>query len=336
VNEAPHEEVEADAEADAEAEADVGSDDAVPVTLSADQRRHYLRATTLIPELGGEASAIAGASVGPIDRARSLFDHLTGGLYRFTDSELLRGADALRAGREGSAGDVACLFVAWARSLGIPARPVFGAWPNLLEQQHVWAEFHVDGLGWVPVDPAVAARLRRGDDAFESFGVGEDPDAHFGGLLGERVVFVRDAPIELPARLPTVGADLDETAVPRPDLIVMHEPDVPTPEASWEIWFSGWRAPLNAAYFTGLVVLVGLFVYQGAMRFFRLEPPGFVLPVLVGLGVFTVGAAVVLRRSLSIELTLTLVVLGGLAIGFAESLRAVPVLGPVVTFLFLR
>jgi len=38
-----------------------------------------------------------------ISRARSLFDHLTGGLYRYADSADSSGAEALRASREGGA-----------------------------------------------------------------------------------------------------------------------------------------------------------------------------------------------------------------------------------------
>ncbi len=67
----------------------------------------------------------------------------------------------------GSSGDIAQLFVALCRSIGIPARPVFGlrmdssrlfgslgAYGNLSSAQHCRAEFYSPGYGWIPVDPA--------------------------------------------------------------------------------------------------------------------------------------------------------------------------------------
>ena len=67
----------------------------------------------------------------------------------------------------GRSGDIAQLFVALCRSIGIPARPVFGlrmdssrlfgslgANGNLSGAQHCRAEFYSPGYGWVPVDPA--------------------------------------------------------------------------------------------------------------------------------------------------------------------------------------
>ena len=67
----------------------------------------------------------------------------------------------------GRSGDIAQLFVALCRSIGIPARPVFGlrmdssrlfaslgANGNLSTAQHCRAEFYSPGYGWIPVDPA--------------------------------------------------------------------------------------------------------------------------------------------------------------------------------------
>lgn len=63
---------------------------------------------------------------------------------------------AFRLGR-GVCQDFAQIFVAAARSLGVPARYVSGhyAAPNHPEQEaaHAWAEAHVPGLGWVSFDP---------------------------------------------------------------------------------------------------------------------------------------------------------------------------------------
>jgi transglutaminase-like putative cysteine protease len=59
----------------------------------------------------------------------------------------------------GESGDLAHLFIAAARSLGIPARYVAGYFQDLeagADQgaDHAWAEAYVPGLGWVGFDPA--------------------------------------------------------------------------------------------------------------------------------------------------------------------------------------
>jgi transglutaminase-like putative cysteine protease len=69
-------------------------------------------------------------------------------------------ADAVLCLGRGVCQDLSQLFVAGARSLGIPARYVSGhyAAPDHPEQEaaHAWAEAHVDGLGWVSFDPTHA------------------------------------------------------------------------------------------------------------------------------------------------------------------------------------
>ena len=67
----------------------------------------------------------------------------------------------------GRSADIALLFVSLCRSVGIPARPVFGlridgsrlfgslgATGNLSEAQQCRAEFYAPGYGWIPVNPA--------------------------------------------------------------------------------------------------------------------------------------------------------------------------------------
>lgn len=67
----------------------------------------------------------------------------------------------------GRSADIALLFVGLCRSIGIPARPVFGlrmdssrlfgslgASGNLSSAQHCRAEFYTPGYGWIPVDPS--------------------------------------------------------------------------------------------------------------------------------------------------------------------------------------
>jgi transglutaminase-like putative cysteine protease len=67
-------------------------------------------------------------------------------------------AEALIAGR-GSASDQAHVFIAAARTLGIPARYVRGYFHDFAarssaDARHAWAEAFVPALGWVGFDPA--------------------------------------------------------------------------------------------------------------------------------------------------------------------------------------
>ncbi len=61
--------------------------------------------------------------------------------------------------KEGSAYDMAILFCALARASGIPAVPLAGIVvdSNRDSRVHWWAEFYVEGMGWIPVDPALGA-----------------------------------------------------------------------------------------------------------------------------------------------------------------------------------
>ena len=61
--------------------------------------------------------------------------------------------------KRGVCQDLTHIFIACARSLGIPARYVSGYFfraDGVVEQSagHAWAESHVEGLGWVAFDPA--------------------------------------------------------------------------------------------------------------------------------------------------------------------------------------
>jgi transglutaminase-like putative cysteine protease len=60
--------------------------------------------------------------------------------------------------RSGVCQDLAHVFIACARSLGVPARYAGGYYLRTdTEQQtagHAWAEAHIDGLGWLGFDPA--------------------------------------------------------------------------------------------------------------------------------------------------------------------------------------
>ncbi len=88
----------------------------------------------------------------------------------------------------------ASLLVSWARSLGIPARITGGLslYPKA-PSSHFWAEFHLDGEGWFPVDVATWDISLAGED--------EDWTDTFFGELDPRLVTH-----SLPLRFPGISA----------------------------------------------------------------------------------------------------------------------------------
>jgi transglutaminase-like putative cysteine protease len=83
----------------------------------------------------------------------------------------------------------ALLFCALARAAGVPAIPVSGVLMdrNRICAGHYWAEFWVDGFGWVPVDPALG-----GGAAPPSFVLRADrANYYFGSLDNQRLSFSR-------------------------------------------------------------------------------------------------------------------------------------------------
>jgi hypothetical protein len=73
--------------------------------------------------------------------------------------------------RKGDCGGFSSLFVALCRASGIPARAV-GGFALGQNQWHVWAEFHISGAGWIPVDPSYAdVRIPQGAGTPIYFGV---------------------------------------------------------------------------------------------------------------------------------------------------------------------
>src|SRR6056297_882372 len=122
---------------------------------------HYTQPNMFIPSdnenIAAVAASRAGRSGNPYRRAYALFEYIIDQIeydpgFRYDSLE-----ECIDSGR-GDARDYGLLFVAMARSIGIPARPVAGliVYGDKLTRRHVWAEFYVPQLGWVPVDPALA------------------------------------------------------------------------------------------------------------------------------------------------------------------------------------
>jgi transglutaminase-like putative cysteine protease len=133
------------------------------------ERTIDLEAEPLVP-LDGPVRALAEEATKGLrndaEKARAIYDKVVG-LMRYDKSGTGWGrGDALFAcdAKRGNCTDFHALVIGMARSVGLPARFAIGL-PLPLERgsgeiqgYHCWAEVHVAGQGWVPLDASEAAK----------------------------------------------------------------------------------------------------------------------------------------------------------------------------------
>jgi len=144
--------------------------------LSAAEIRFETAPTLYIPTDGivrETAEAIVKGAKTDVEKARAIYEWIVDNTFR--DAKVRGcGWGDIRTMLEtrnfgGKCGDLNTMFVGLARSVGIPARDVFGVRvapsqfgyrslglgsSNASKAQHCRAEFFARGIGWVPVDPA--------------------------------------------------------------------------------------------------------------------------------------------------------------------------------------
>jgi hypothetical protein len=171
---------------------DYTSDPDNPTTLADDERTYFLRSTHIIDltdEIRAEALTIVEAATDVREQARRIFTHLTQ-KYAYSAAKK-RGIHEFRQVRRGDCGEFAFLFVAYCRSLGIPARTNIGTWSIGTMQAHAWAEFFIEGTGWLIADPSMG-RVARNPLQIIS-GVSIRVQDHFGSRDGKRLAFSLDS-----------------------------------------------------------------------------------------------------------------------------------------------
>jgi hypothetical protein len=149
----------------------------VAVSLSSAEKQQDLQPDVLVPVTGIPADLAAKVTQGktqPLDKARAIYDYVfTTMRYDKTGTGWGRG-DVLYAcdARKGNCTDFHSLFIAMARSQDIPARFEIG-FPLPPDKHsaeiagyHCWADFYVDGKGWVPVDISEAWKHQEKRDYF--------------------------------------------------------------------------------------------------------------------------------------------------------------------------
>ena len=129
------------------------------------------------------AEEAVGARTQDVHKARALYDYMAKNCHYNIDEQMDAASQVLE-GKPASCSELAYTFVALCRSVGIPARTVAafvnrgGRSPSVDWRAHRWAEFHVNGIGWVPVDPTNK--------------LNHPSDNYFGRQLGKYLVLLDD------------------------------------------------------------------------------------------------------------------------------------------------
>ena len=136
---------------------------AVNVSLSSTEKREDLQPDVLVPVTGLPADLAVKVTQDkgqPLDKARAIYDYVfTTMRYDKTGTgwghgDVLYACDA----KKGNCTDFHSLFIAMARSQGIPARFEIGfplppdKHSGEIAGYHCWSDFYIDGKGWIPVD----------------------------------------------------------------------------------------------------------------------------------------------------------------------------------------
>lgn len=152
-------------------------------TEDADTLRFFTRSTNLIPTNGLVRSTAQAATQGAktdVEKARKIYDWIVTNTYREPKVRGCGEGDVKTLLESGNLGgkcaDLNALFVGMCRSVGVPARDVYGVRltssefgykelsgnpASLKGAQHCRAEVYLTGYGWVAMDPADVAKVMR-------------------------------------------------------------------------------------------------------------------------------------------------------------------------------
>ena len=164
-------------------------------TILSPEIEQYLkpnRLVTISPRIKRIASDITGDKYTVMDKARAIYDYVFENMAYDKSIPGWGNGDTERACdiRAGNCTDFHSLFISLCRAAGIPAKFLIGI--KLPEEHegtvgsyHCWAEFFVEGFGWVPVDISEAWKDK------------PKKDYYFGTLCEDRIEFSRGRDIIL-------------------------------------------------------------------------------------------------------------------------------------------
>ncbi|MEE9583785.1 MAG: transglutaminase domain-containing protein [Dehalococcoidales bacterium] len=136
--------------------------------IPADIMEKYLLPTGLGPTTGDIkdfALEVARGKKTVLGKAMAIYDYIVETGRRNPDIKGcgIGNVEALLKNLDGKCVDISSVFVALSRSVGVPAREIFGTRiakeGDITGAYHCRAEFYLPGYGWVPVDPSDTLKL---------------------------------------------------------------------------------------------------------------------------------------------------------------------------------
>ncbi len=130
----------------------------------------YLADTSFGPvdgEVKKLADKITAEKTTVLAKAKAIYDWTCENTYRNPKTRGCGSGDVCKLLKDpgGKCVDISSIYVALARSAGVPAREIFGIRQgkkpvqDISKWQHCWAEFYLPGYGWIPVDPADVRKM---------------------------------------------------------------------------------------------------------------------------------------------------------------------------------
>lgn len=155
----------------------------------------YTQSASLIPSddplIKSQTSTLLGRERNPYIKAQRIYEWFIGAIQiQDTAAEdLPNDAVAALEAKRADPYTAALLYCAMLRSAGVPCLPVAGVLINRSRQavRHYWAEFWIDGFGWIPVDPVLGTGA-----VPSSFAARPDHTSfYFGSMDNQRIAFSR-------------------------------------------------------------------------------------------------------------------------------------------------
>lgn len=139
----------------------------LPYAQDSEEVQLYTKAERYIesddPQIIALADSLVDSETDSYQIVKAFYDYIVDTAEYELLGQGLNGAKYLLDNGEGECGDYSALFIALCRAKGIPARPVVGYWAiSGNDQTHVWAEFFLEGIGWIPVDATIGQQSEEG------------------------------------------------------------------------------------------------------------------------------------------------------------------------------